>query len=225
MAIKVANNQSLTAITALPAAVSGGAMTLLETQTASSSATISFTSNIDSTYDEYVFKFYNIHPSAESCFAFQADTGTNTSYNQTLTSTFFEAYHDEDDSPAALGYNALDSDLSGADIKAANGASILKTDIVGNYGFSGNGAAGFELDRADYRLGTEEETKIIARSENHHESFVPVPEELLTHITTWSGETPENLIRAPRSHVSHCSQLKTPQYHQSTYHVLSPDEK
>ncbi len=72
----------------------------------------------------------------------------------------------------------------------------VKTDIVGNYGFSGNGAAGFELDRADYRLGTEEETKIIARSENHHESFVPVPEELLTHITTWSGETPENLIRA-----------------------------
>ena len=63
MAIKVANNQSLTAITALPAAVSGGAMTLLETQTASSSSTISFTSGIDSTYDEYVFKFIGIHPS------------------------------------------------------------------------------------------------------------------------------------------------------------------
>ena len=41
MAIKVANNQSLTAITALPSAISGGAMTLLETQTASSSATLS----------------------------------------------------------------------------------------------------------------------------------------------------------------------------------------
>ena len=51
MAIKVANNQSLTAITALPSAVSGGAMTLLETQTASSAATLSFTSGIDSTYD------------------------------------------------------------------------------------------------------------------------------------------------------------------------------
>ena len=56
MALKLANNQSLTAITALPAAVSGGAWNLLETQTASSSATISFTSNIDSTYNEYVFK-------------------------------------------------------------------------------------------------------------------------------------------------------------------------
>jgi len=47
MAIKVANNKSLSAITALPAAITGGAMTLLETQTASSSATISFTSGID----------------------------------------------------------------------------------------------------------------------------------------------------------------------------------
>ena len=104
MAIKVANNQSLTAITALPSAVSGGAMTLLETQTASSSATISFTSNIDSTYDEYVFKFINIHPSAESVFSFQADTGTNTSYNQTITSTSFRAYHREDAGESGLGY-------------------------------------------------------------------------------------------------------------------------
>ena len=104
MAIKVANNQSLTAITALPSAVSGGAMTLLETQTASSSSTISFTSNIDSTYDEYVFKFINIHPSAESVFSFQADTGTNTSYNQTITSASFRAFHREDAGENGLGY-------------------------------------------------------------------------------------------------------------------------
>ena len=104
MAINVANNNSLSAITALPSAVSGGAMTLLETQTASSSSTISFTSNIDDTYDEYVFKFYNIHPSAESCFAFQADTGTNTSYNQTITSNFFRSYHREDGGESGLSY-------------------------------------------------------------------------------------------------------------------------
>jgi len=52
MAINVANNQSLTAITALPSAVSGGAMTLLETQTTSSSATISFTSGSDVTMSD-----------------------------------------------------------------------------------------------------------------------------------------------------------------------------
>ena len=105
MAIKVANNQSLTAITALPSAVSGGAMTLLETQTASGSATLSFTSNIDDTYDEYVFKFYDIHPATDNTqFAFQVDTGTNTSYNIACTSSTFRAYADEADSDAGLGY-------------------------------------------------------------------------------------------------------------------------
>jgi hypothetical protein len=40
-------------------------MNLISTQTASSSSTISFTSGIDSTYDEYVFKFYDIHPATD----------------------------------------------------------------------------------------------------------------------------------------------------------------
>ena len=106
MAIKVANNQSLTAITALPSAVSGGAMTLLETQTASSSATISFTSGIDSTYDEYVFKFYNIHPSALGQFQFQGNVAGGSGYNETITSTSFGAYHDEADSTTSLAYFA-----------------------------------------------------------------------------------------------------------------------
>ena len=106
MAIKVANNQSLTAITALPSGVSGGAMTLLATETASSSATLSFTSDIDDTYDEYVFRFYDIHPSTDvKSLSFQADTGTNTSYNQTITSTVLFAQHAEDDSTTTLSYS------------------------------------------------------------------------------------------------------------------------
>ena len=108
MAIKVANNNSLSAITSLPAAVSGGAMTLLETQTASSSATISFTSNIDSTYDEYVFRFYDIHPSVdgEKC-GFQANASGGSGYNETMTTTFFHCAHNESDSDAGpLEYEA-----------------------------------------------------------------------------------------------------------------------
>jgi len=109
MAINVANNQSLTAITALPAAVSGGAMNLLETQTASSSSTISFTSGIDSTYDEYVFKFFNVHPSSDSNefqVNFSIDGGSN--YNVTKTSTCFEAYHKEDGTNGTLTYAGSD---------------------------------------------------------------------------------------------------------------------
>ena len=105
MAIKVANNQSLTAITALPSAVSGGAMTLLETQTASSSDTLDFTDNIDSTYDEYVFKFYDIHPETDTAkFTFQGNAAGGSGYNETITSTFFYAYHDEADSEAGVSY-------------------------------------------------------------------------------------------------------------------------
>ena len=105
MAIKVANNKSLSAITALPSAVSGGAMTLLETQTASSSATIDFTSGIDSTYDEYIFKFIDVHPSADGAQLTVNFRDGSTAYDATKTTTYFFAYHEEDDASTSLGYN------------------------------------------------------------------------------------------------------------------------
>ena len=104
MAIKVANNQSLTAITALPSAVSGGAMTLLETQTASSSSTISFTSGIDSTYKEYVFRFYDIHPATNDTELQVGFRDGSTAYDATKTTTYFNALHYEDDSSTSLAY-------------------------------------------------------------------------------------------------------------------------
>ena len=111
MALKTANNQSMTEITALPSAVAKGGMVLLATETASSSATISFTSNIDSTYKEYIFKYINIHPGTDvKDLQFQADTGTNTSYNQTITSAMFRAHHLEDDTGTSLTYQT-DRDL------------------------------------------------------------------------------------------------------------------
>ena len=113
MALNFANNNSLSAITAKPSGLSGGALNLISTQTASSSSTISFTSGIDSTYDVYMFKFYDIHTSSAGDLTFQADTGTNTNYNQTITSTFFEGYHYEDDSDANLGYRTSGDQAQG----------------------------------------------------------------------------------------------------------------
>ena len=68
--------------------------------------------------------------------------------------------------------------------------------ILGDFGLSGGGAAGFELDRVDHRLGSPPNTLILATSEQHGDTFVVVPEELLTHISTWPGEPPEALIRS-----------------------------
>ena len=105
MALLFAKNNSLSAVTSLPASVSGGGLNLISTQTASSSATISFTSGIDSTYKEYIFKFYDIHPSGDNVdFDFQASTDGGSNYNTTMTTTAFISYHQEDGSPAALSY-------------------------------------------------------------------------------------------------------------------------
>ena len=107
MALLFAKNNSLSAVTALPASVSGGGLNLISTQTASSSATIDFTSGIDSTYKEYIFKFYDIHPSADSedfTFNMSADSGSN--YNVTKTTTFFDARHSEGGSDGTLAYSS-----------------------------------------------------------------------------------------------------------------------
>lgn len=115
MAINLANNNSLANITALPSSITGGAMTLLATQTASGSANLSFTSGIDDTYDSYVFKFINIHPSAESRFVFQTSTNGGSSYGVTATTTFFQAYHKEDNSDQGLTYNAGEDQAQSTD--------------------------------------------------------------------------------------------------------------
>ena len=119
MALNFCNNNSLSAITALPASISGGGLNLISTQTASSSSTIDFTSGIDSTYKEYIFKFINIHPSANGQnFGFQADTGTNTNYNQTITSTFFEATHGESGSGGAVSYKTAKDQAQGTGLQS-----------------------------------------------------------------------------------------------------------
>ena len=134
MALNFANNNSLSAITTKPSGLSGGSMNLISTQTASSSSTISFTSGIDSTYDEYVFKFYDIHPATnDTKLQFQVDTGTNTNYNQTITSTSFETYHNENDADQGLGYRAAGDQAQGSGFQELNGGMGNENDnsVVG----------------------------------------------------------------------------------------------
>ena len=111
MSINVCNDRSMASITSLPSGVSGSSLVLISEQTASSSATISFTSGIDSTYSIYLFKYINIHPSADA-----ADLTVNfrdggSAYDATKTTTFFWGYHDEADSDPTLGY-ASSNDLA-----------------------------------------------------------------------------------------------------------------
>jgi len=83
----------------------GSAQVLLSTQTASDSASLSFTSGIDSTYKEYLFEWCYIQPDTNNTnFTFQASTDGGSNYNTTVTSTFFNARHNEANSDAALDY-------------------------------------------------------------------------------------------------------------------------
>ena len=91
------------------AAGGGGAWNLIQTITSDGSDdTISFTSGLDSTYDEYVFLFNSIHPEEaaggrEFQFNLSIDGGSN--YNVTKTTTAFYAFHSEADDDVTLGYD------------------------------------------------------------------------------------------------------------------------
>ena len=100
------NNNSISSVTALGSLSSGG-LNLLATNTITSGvSSSSFTSNIDSTYDTYLFKFINIHPAtvrAEFQFNMSTDSGSN--YNVTKTSTYIETHHGEHYDDTTLTYN------------------------------------------------------------------------------------------------------------------------
>tara|TARA_R100000655_G_scaffold2755_1_gene10683 strand:+ start:477 stop:1091 length:615 start_codon:yes stop_codon:yes gene_type:complete len=107
------NNNSISAITSA-GSLGTGKMVLLQTQNASSSSSISFTSNIDSTYSVYVFKFINMHPNGDvKQFQFQADTGTNTNYNLNMVTSNWVNYNDESDASRALTYQAGNTQANG----------------------------------------------------------------------------------------------------------------
>jgi len=98
-------NNSIANVTAYNAAIATGNMVLISSQTASNSASISFTTGIDSTYKEYQFWFVDIHARTDEVgFSFNTSTDGGSNYNTTKTTTVFHAYHDEADTQTSLSY-------------------------------------------------------------------------------------------------------------------------
>jgi hypothetical protein len=117
-------NNSIANVTAYNASVATGGMKLISSQTASNSASISFTTGIDSTYKEYQFWFVDIHPRSNS-FEFQMNLSTDggSNYNVTKTSTFFQSAHYESDSNAYLQYRTA------YDLAQASTDNILTVEV------------------------------------------------------------------------------------------------
>jgi len=104
MALVKYNNRSILNVTALDSMASGD-MNLITTNTISSGvSSSSFTSNINSTYNTYIFKFINMHPASDSVqFSFNFSTdGSN--FNVTKTSSSYSAQHNEAGNDSSIPY-------------------------------------------------------------------------------------------------------------------------
>ena len=108
MALVKYNNNSISAVTAA-ASIPSGALVLIKSQTASSSASISFihgTSDVvfDGTYDTYMFKFINIHPQTLNAGLGYNFTTDGTNFNVSKTTTAFRSFQNESGSGGVLDY-------------------------------------------------------------------------------------------------------------------------
>ena len=71
-------------------------LTYISSVTASASATVSFTTGIDATYNEYQFHFVNMHPATDNVhYGFQVNAAGQTGFNETMTSSVHRAYNRE----------------------------------------------------------------------------------------------------------------------------------
>lgn len=71
----------------------------------------------------------------------------------------------------------------------------IDEDVIGDFGLNGNGAAGNEIDRADFALGTPPNALVVASSRLHTDIYLMTPEDLLDPTPTWTG-TQSDLIRS-----------------------------
>jgi hypothetical protein len=118
------NNDSFDNVTALPSAVGEDGITLISSQTASASASISFTTGIDSTYKAYKFVFSNIHPATDFYdFSFNLSSDGGSNYNVTKTTTAFNAGHNEADSATNLSYDTA------RDLAQSTSNQVIATNI------------------------------------------------------------------------------------------------
>ena len=94
----------------------GSAQVLISSQTADGDASLSFTSGIDSTYDEYIFEFYEINPATDNA-VFQFQAGSS-SYDTTMTTTTFTAYNSESGGTPAVTYWAAQDQAQGTSFQS-----------------------------------------------------------------------------------------------------------
>ena len=111
-------SNAVTMIDAGAVSASLGSMTLIKTLTASNSANLTFhhgTSSVvfDSTYPVYKFELINVHPVTDGQkITFQGNAAGETGFNETITSSAFDAEHSEGDANS-FSYNTSGDQAQG----------------------------------------------------------------------------------------------------------------
>ena len=91
-------------VSSVNAALTGNEL-LLTTNTFTGASSSEFTTKINSTYDVYIFRMYDINPSANLAeIRFQVSSNGGTSYGMTITSTAWHAYNHETSGAEGLEY-------------------------------------------------------------------------------------------------------------------------
>ena len=90
------------------------ALVHIKTARANSSASLSFTSGIDSTYNAYEFHFIDMHPATNNVnFVFQVNASGGSGFNETITSTAFRAYLKEDGTGGTFAHDSNSDQAQG----------------------------------------------------------------------------------------------------------------
>jgi len=128
-------NASVTGITVLANASDG--ITFISSQTASASASISFTSGLNSTYKAYKFVFVNIHPATnDASLQFNMSTDSGSNYNVTKTTTAFRALNSETSGVTVLDYTTTSDLAQGTGFQDLDAGGGIKND--NDIGLSGS---------------------------------------------------------------------------------------
>jgi len=138
MALVKYNNNSISSVTAL-GSIASGDMNLITTNTISSGvSSSSFTSNIDSTYDTYLFKFINIHPATNTAVLQVNFRDGSSAFDATKTTTLFFCYYTMNlilllsfnydtgqDIPQGTGYQPITNAVGNGSDESASGELYL----------------------------------------------------------------------------------------------------
>ena len=123
MGIIKLNNRGMRSATDIGGTTSLGTWTFISKTTASSDATVSIASGIDSTYKLYVITCKNIHPeTTNSEFRINFRDG-GSAYDATKTTTFVKSRHAENDAVAATVYD------DGGDLAESTGGHLLMENV------------------------------------------------------------------------------------------------